>query len=77
MDGVNEARGRLLQTFRSGDWERVDAQADAYGAAVRAEERRRTIDLAVEAIERAFDDGLDRTAAEWRQRCLDEISALY
>jgi hypothetical protein len=76
---VQAARTRLLETVRSGDWERVPDQADAYAAAVRADERRRVVDDALEAIKAVFGDAPDpqRSAAGWRELCLEAIDRLH
>lgn len=69
---IQAARARLLEAVQSGNWERVPAEADAYAAAVRADERRRTVDEALDAIKAVFGtDGADqRPAADWRSRSL-------
>lgn len=76
-DGVQAARQRLLTVVRSGDWERVPAAADDYGAAVRADERQRALDDASDAVKRLFDSNApDRSATQWRGECLAAIDAL-
>lgn len=77
QDGVGAARERLLQTVRSGDWERVPNEADAYGAAVRADERRRVLDDVAEAITRLFEpDAESGSRQQWRDRCLAAVERL-
>ncbi len=54
--GVDEARRRILDAMKSGDWEVVEAQITAYGAAIRAEERSRAIGEALDALRECGDD---------------------
>jgi hypothetical protein len=79
MDGgTDSARARLIDTVRTGNWERIPAEVDAYGAAVRADERRRAVDDAVEAIKKVFgEDNDERRAADWRTRCLAALEGVY
>jgi hypothetical protein len=76
---VQTARERLLQAVQSGDWERVPAEADAYAAAVRADERRRVVSEALDAVRAVFGDDPDpETApAAWRDRCLTAVQGLF
>jgi hypothetical protein len=79
QDPVQGARQRLLDAVRSGNWERVPAEVDAYGAAVRSDERKRAIDQAVEALIAIFDQTRPSGAGdgELRDRCLSAIDRLH
>lgn len=75
-DGVEGARERLLEAVRSGDWARVPREADAYGAAVRADERRRVLDDVTQTLESVFDADPDGSGREWRDRCIAAVERL-
>ena len=77
-DGVRTAYDRLVQTVRSGDWEQVPRQAEAYGGAVRADERKRVVADATEAVERVFGpaEDLDERLVSLRARCLAALQEL-
>lgn len=77
-DGVQSARGRLLAAFQSGDWERIPTQVDAYGAAVRADERQRVLDEATQAIKSVLGEEDDSASqlAEIRRLCLAALDKL-
>jgi hypothetical protein len=77
-DGVRPAYDRLLQTVRSGDWEQVPRQAEAYGGAVRADERQRVVADALAAVKQAFGppEDLEQATAELRARCLAALEQL-
>jgi len=48
--GVETARQRVLDAMYAGKWETVDAALLAYGAAVRADERYRALQDALDAV---------------------------
>lgn len=77
-DGIQVARQRLLKTVRGGDWERVPDQADAFAAAVRADERRRVLDQAIEALKAIFEDDRieDESLDQIGRRCLAALNQL-
>jgi hypothetical protein len=78
QDAVEGASQRLLEAVRSGNWERVPAEVDAYGAAVRADERKRAIDEALEALSSTFDRaGEDTSADALRDACLAAVDRLH
>jgi len=69
-------RDRLLEAVRSGDWERVPREVDAYGAAVRADERRRALDDVGGALAELFESDGAGSGREWRDRCLAVVERL-
>ncbi len=75
---VAAARKRLLDTVQSGRWERVPAEADAYAAAVRADERHRAVADALDAVRAVFGDDPDPQTppAAWRARLLAALDRL-
>jgi hypothetical protein len=75
---VQTARERLLAAVQSGRWERVPAEADAYAAAVRADERRLAISDALDAVRAVFGDDPDPQTAPsaWRDRLLAALDRL-
>jgi hypothetical protein len=75
-NNLQTPRDRLLAAVRSGDWERVPGEVEAYGAAVRADERRRALDDVVRALEELFDSDGIGSGREWRQRCLAVVERL-
>jgi hypothetical protein len=78
-NNVQGARERLLEAVRSGNWERVPDEVDAYGAAVRADERKRAIDGAIEALRAVFDQstGSDAGSGDLRDRSVAAIDGLH
>lgn len=49
---------------------------EAYGGAVRADERRRALDHVDQAIEGLFEADLEGQAREWRDRCLAVVERM-
>ncbi|HLZ68672.1 MAG TPA: hypothetical protein VKV26_02065 [Dehalococcoidia bacterium] len=49
--GVDQAKQRVTDALRSGNWQSVDAQVTAYGAAVRAEARWQALQEAIAALQ--------------------------
>ncbi len=72
--GVEQARQRVLDTMYAGNWQNVDAQLTAYGAAVRAEERRHTLDEALAALKDYADAHEDQR--DCVQACIGVVQRL-
>ena len=75
--GEATARDRLLAAVRGGDWQRVPQEAEAYAAAVRADERQRVLRDASEAIRQVFESVEDAQPTEdLKARCLTALDGL-
>lgn len=72
--GVEQARQRVLDTMYAGNWQNVDAQLTAYGAALRAEEHARTLDEAIAALKDYADAHDDQRDAV--QACIQVVQRL-
>jgi hypothetical protein len=70
--GVEQARQRVLSTMYAGNWEAVDAQLTAYGAAVRAEERARVVAEALAALRDCAGDDSSKPVTD----CLGAVARL-
>jgi hypothetical protein len=70
--GVEQARRRALEAMQAGKWETVPAQLDAYGAAVRAEERFLVLADALAALQDCGGKDGSRAVGE----CLDAVRRL-
>jgi len=69
--GIDEARQRVIDAMHAGRWSVVDDNLTAYAAAVRADERHKAIDEAVQAVR----DSADRDNATATD-CLTAVQRL-
>ncbi len=70
--GVQQARERILDTMYAGKWDAAAADVEAYGAAVRAEERFRALRDALDALKQCADEDPSRTV----ESCIDAVRRL-